>query len=58
MVPDPSAAAEPASEAVVRPVGVRVLRRERRRAWKGTKTGRHATRRVKTVYGRGQASPT
>jgi len=31
-----------------------VLRRERRRAWKGTPTGRRATRIVHTTYGRHQ----
>jgi hypothetical protein len=32
----------------------RVLRRERRRAWRGIPTGRRATRKVETTYGRKQ----
>jgi hypothetical protein len=32
----------------------RVLRREQRRAWRGTPTGRRATHEVKTAYGRKQ----
>lgn len=32
----------------------RVLRRERRRAWRGTPTGRRATHEVETTYGRKQ----
>jgi hypothetical protein len=32
----------------------RILRRERRRAWRGTPTGRRSTREVKTTYGRKQ----
>lgn len=31
-----------------------VLRRERRRAWRGTPTGRRATHEVETTYGRRQ----
>jgi hypothetical protein len=38
----------------MKPQGTRVLRREQRRAWKATPTGRHATHRVVTTYGRGQ----
>lgn len=37
----------------MRPLGTRELRRERRRAWRGFKTGRRA-RTVKTTPGRGQ----
>jgi hypothetical protein len=37
----------------MRPLGTRVLRRERRHAWRGQPVGRHA-RPVKTTYGRGQ----
>lgn len=36
------------------PENARVLRRERRRAWRGTPTGRRATRKVETTYGRKQ----
>lgn len=36
------------------PEHTRVLRRERRRAWRGTPTGRRATRKVETTYGRKQ----
>jgi len=36
------------------PEGSRVLRRERRRAWRGTPTGRRATHEVRTTYGRKQ----
>jgi len=32
----------------------RVLRRERRRAWRGEPTGRRWTRKVETTYGRKQ----
>jgi hypothetical protein len=32
----------------------RVLRRERRRAWRGTPTGRRSTRKVETTCGRKQ----
>ncbi len=32
----------------------RVRRREQRRAWRGTPTGRRATHEVKTTYGRKQ----
>jgi hypothetical protein len=36
------------------PQDTRVLRRERRKAWRGTPTGRRATHEVKTTYGAGQ----
>ena len=36
------------------PERTRVLRRERRKAWRGTPTGRRTTRTVKTTYGRKQ----
>lgn len=36
------------------PAGIRVLRRERRKAWRGTPTGRRATHAVQTTYGRRQ----
>lgn len=36
------------------PERARVLRRERRRAWRGTATGRRATHTVETAYGRKQ----
>jgi len=36
------------------PQGARVLRREARRAWRGTPTGRRATHEVQTTYGRKQ----
>jgi hypothetical protein len=36
------------------PEGGRVLRRERRRAWRGTPTGRRSTHTVETAYGRKQ----
>ena len=32
----------------------RILRRERRRAWRGIPTGRRVTHEVKTAYGRKQ----
>jgi len=38
----------------MQPIGVRVTRRERRRAWKGHPTGRRRTRKVVTTYGRHQ----
>ena len=36
------------------PANTRVLRRERRKAWRGTPTGRRATHEVRTTYGAGQ----
>jgi len=36
------------------PERARVLRRERRRAWRGTATGRRSTHTVETAYGRKQ----
>jgi hypothetical protein len=36
------------------PEGSRVLRRERRREWRGTPTGRRSTHTVETAYGRKQ----
>lgn len=36
------------------PERARVLRRERRRAWRGHPTGRRATHAVETTYGRKQ----
>ncbi len=38
----------------MRPSGTRVLRRERRREWRGQPTGRRATHAVETTYGRHQ----
>jgi len=38
----------------VMPEGSRVLRRERRRAWRGAPAGRRATHEVRTTYGRKQ----
>lgn len=35
----------------MRPAGVRVLRRERRRAWKGIPRGRRATHQAVAVWG-------
>jgi hypothetical protein len=37
------------------PENTRVLRRERRREWRGIPTGRRSTRKVETTYGRKQA---
>lgn len=36
------------------PGRTRILRREHRRAWRGIPTGRRATHKVKTAYGRKQ----
>lgn len=38
----------------MRPLGTRVLRRERRREWRGFPSGRRATHAVVTAYGRHQ----
>lgn len=36
------------------PEGTRVLRKERRKAWRGTSRGRRSTHQVRTTYGKGQ----
>jgi hypothetical protein len=38
----------------MQPIGVRVTRRGRRRAWKGHPAGRRATHTVQTTYGKHQ----
>lgn len=38
----------------MRPQGERVLRRERRNAWKGFPRGRRSTRQAETTHGKGQ----
>ena len=38
----------------MRPENTRILRRERRRAWRGTATGRRTTHRARTAYGQQQ----